>query len=104
MVGKDTGNSVVAWQPDGDVQPVTSQCEQTDSNSQELDSNYISLLGDHLNLNERLVWRERERGGCLLQLRRGVGFAASKCGLLPVPHKGRYLSHPPQKQQLLALH
>lgn len=40
----------MAWQADGDVQPFTSQCEQTDSNSQELDPNYISLLGDHLNL------------------------------------------------------
>lgn len=47
---KATGNSIVALQVDGNVQPFPSQCEQTDSNSQELGPNYISLLGDHLNL------------------------------------------------------
>lgn len=40
----------MAWQEDGDIQPLPSQREQTDSNSQELDPNYISLLEDHLNL------------------------------------------------------
>lgn len=50
MVAKGTGNSMVDWQVDGDVQPFTSQHEQTDSSTQELGPNYISLLGDHLNL------------------------------------------------------
>ena len=48
-MGKCAGNPIVAWQADGDVQPFTSLREQTDTISQELDPNYTSLLGDHVN-------------------------------------------------------
>lgn len=44
-VAEATGNSIVALQVDGNVQPFPSQCEQTDSNSQELAPNYISAWG-----------------------------------------------------------